>query len=134
MNAKLVELPISRKIKQFNVSDLSTELQEKINDENAKNEEASYLPERFRANHIKDLNKIVSHDYTNWQLKKAFDLLIKKDQNWKDEISIVINESDYEICDDACSLMTGGMLQIFEKFDDKTIHVYSEGYYYHIGS
>jgi hypothetical protein len=79
-------------------------------------------------------NMIVYKDYTQGQLRKAFDKLTEGMENWKNPIRNTIHTSEWTIMQDACVYFTGS--ELFQLYDngDATMTVAAEGYYNAIGA
>ena len=74
---------------------------------------------------------------TQAELEKRFGEICNK-EHWKGEIHCVIDADKFEEYDSACIHFTGGRLQTLSEGElndgTKRLEVFSEGYWYHIGS
>jgi len=66
------------------------------------------------------------------QLEGLFQELCNKN-NWKEEISALIDESKFNEYNDACIHFTGGTLDIIDSGGGRAL-VHSKGYYHFIGA
>ena len=121
----LIETPPPRRRKAPNANDVSEQMKARFNDAEKRADFNRYIDYG---------DKVVSGEFTQWQLQCALHTLTEMNERWKDPINTIISEKDYDICNEACMYFTGGMLDIVNTFEDGTIRVDSAGYYVNIGA
>ncbi len=107
---------------------ISSNLQAMLDEGSVKKRLSAHFDDEF-------LNKVVSPiGYTHIELHTAFELICNK-ENWKEPIDAEILAEDFDVCQEACSFITGSALvQVSDETDDGKIQVEADGYYVAIGS